>query len=207
MMTNGRIRAILAVAAVLLPAVQSAEAGKVLVKAPCRVLVDQPGDSEGGESLDLISADLGSNATHITAVIRVKALTRSNAEAPTGQAFYVEWTVPGAAQPLFLAATVSPTREWFEFGHTENIYRPDGGATGFFDEARSEVRVTAPLSAWADRAKLRKGTRLGSIKAATYRFVGVTVGELGAGSLQPGDVGVTRAVHVVGTVTCVAVGR
>ena len=184
-----------------------AAVAKVAPKVPCRILVDAAGDSEAGPPLDIVSADLGTSATHVTAVLRVPALARANPEAVTGQSWYVEWAV-GSSVPLFLGVRITPTSETFQYGHREgSTYRQAGVATGFVDMDRDEVRITAPFSVFAAQVKMGKGTRLSRVSANTYWFVGADTGDVGAGNHQPGDTATTAAVHVAGTPTCVPVGR
>jgi hypothetical protein len=79
-------------------------------------------------------------------------------------------------------------------------------ATGVVDPVANEVRITAPLSAFGPRA-MRRGAWLERVTA---------YGAVGAGSTQAGDATVETPVKdtvlssrpfVVGTATCVRVGR
>ncbi len=177
----------------------------------CNLLADAKGDDgsavfQHSESLDLVGGDIASSAKTVTAVIRVAKFTKSDtAAAPTGRAWYLEFSIPGGATPLWLGAQITPSGEIFRYGWVDGtIRRSLGTALGVFDEAKSEIRISSAVGIWAERGSVKPGAKLTGITAASYNFVGAAaVG----GSLQPGDTAETTNTYTAGAPSCVKVGK
>lgn len=200
-----KLRAALLASAVLAGAVF---VGSSQAAGPCNLIVDPAGDSEYGAPLDITGADIASDGKKVTAVIRLAEVNKSNGSAPTGQGWYFHFQPAGAATPLFLSAASNlTTSEAFNFGWLDGtINRSLGVATGVFDTARKEIRITAPATSWAERGSLKSGTKLSAVTATGYWYIGATVNGTGAGSLQTGDEAATTKTYNVGDKNCVVVG-
>jgi hypothetical protein len=159
-----KIRAALAMGALLATGVAGyADAAKP--KPLCKAFTDDKGDvvfaqasnetAYEDEALDLVSADLGSNAKTITAAIRVAklAVPASTSAAtvyelrfslPAGDPQFVLWAnVPGSGPATFGVGTVGdPSGQ-----AAVDLATSTGTATGVVDVAKSEIRISAPLSA------------------------------------------------------------
>lgn len=175
----------------------------------CNLITDEKGDGGGvfpySDSLDIVSADIASNAKLVTAAIRVAKYTASDSDtAPTGRAWYLEFMVPSAETPLWLGAQVTPTGTLFRYGWVDgSIRRSLGAVEGKIDEAKNELRITAPIGAWAERGSVKPGAKVSSLTAASYNFVGAAAA---GGSLQPGDDAAGNKTYIGGTASCVKPG-
>ena len=116
----------------------------------CNLITDAKDDNGGtfphSETLDIVSADIAPNATLVTAVIRVaKYKANDSSTAPTGRAWYLEFSVPKAEAPLWLGAQVTPTGTLFRYGWVDgSIRRSLGTVEGKIDEAKNELRICRP---------------------------------------------------------------
>lgn len=179
---------------------------------PCKTVTDATGDSEYGAPLDIVSGDLASNAKTVTAVFRLAEMSKSNSDAPTGQGYYFDFTPAGAATPIYLSYTVTPTTESFNYGWVDgSIHRSLGSATGVYDAAKKEVRVSAPVGAWTTYGNPKVGTKILGLTMTSYWVLGAYVpnpatgSTTGGGSLQTADDAVGKT-YVAGSPTCVTVG-
>lgn len=142
-------------------------------KPVCNLIADGTGDvTAPSANLDIVSADVASDAKKLTAVIRVAKLASSDGTAPTGVAYNFRFMLPGSTVRYYLLASAEPSTiggTTFEFGtiETGNALTPLGDATGTFDLAKSEVRITAPTSFGS--VKIKPGTKLVSLQALTQR--------------------------------------
>lgn len=187
----------------------------------CNLVVDPAGDDGGtlphNDSLDVLSADIASDAKSVTAVIKVAKLTATDNNAPSGRAWYFAFNVPGAATPIYLGATVTPTATNFAYGWVDgSINRSLGSATGKLDLAKNEIRVTAPIAAWGDRGAVKPKSKVTGLRTTSYYFVGaiapvpatpVTAANPGGGSLQPGDEALSAKTYIAAAPSCVVVGQ
>jgi hypothetical protein len=208
-----------------------ARAAKPPAKAVCNLVTDAKGDATynnvpGADGDDIITADLASDGTTITGVLRTAALTLPDPQAPLGRGYFVLFAAPGSADQLFVSARTYPQGTKFFYGYQGvdpntgvNTSYTLGDATGVVDAAKGEVRMSAPIKGLVAgaKAKLARGTKLVALTAQTYRIVGqgfvpsqspapgaprVPVG----GVLLPFD-DATGASYVMGTASCVAVGK
>ncbi len=199
------------------------------VKPVCNLVIDDKGDSTynnvpGSASDDIVSADVASDGVTITGVVRVAGLTTPDPQAPFGRAFFAEFTAAGSADVLFLSARTYPQGTQFVYGYRGvdptsglNTSYTLGAANGVVDTAKGEVRISTPVKGFVDgaKAKLAMGSKLSALTATTWRMagqgfvpsqsVGGTRVPLG-GLLLPFD-DATGGTYVVGTPSCVAVGK
>lgn len=188
-------------------------AGAAPAKPSCNLVQDPKGDGTGfvftdedylpnDPNLDLISGDIASNAKTITAVIRTDALAMSDPAAPTGRAYYANFTVGGTE--LFLAVRLDASGNGtynggFIDGRRQNL----GAATGVVDVAKKEVRISAPLSLFASQAVIKPGTKIADLNLLAQRYIGVA----GPGATPSADAAVGGKVYTAGGKSCVVVGK
>jgi hypothetical protein len=200
-------------------------------KPVCNLVADAKGDAAynnvpGADGDDIVSADVASDATTITGVLRTAALTSPDPQAPFGRGYFVLFSAPGSADQLFVSARTYPQGTTFVYGYQGvdpntgvNTSYTLGQATGVLDAAKSEVRISVPIKALVDgaKAKLAPGTKLSALTAQTYRIAGqgfvpsqspapgaprVPIG----GVLLPFD-DATGSSYVMSTPSCVVVGK
>jgi len=198
----------------------------------CHLITDPAGDPgpswekvPGDGSVDITSADIASNATTLTGVVRVASLTNPDPQAPAGQAYFLLFSVKGGNYPFFLSGRTYPTGNAWIFGYQApdpttgiNTSYTVAQGSGVVDLAKSEVRISVPLSAIRATLRLPAGTVLRSLEALTYRIAG-------QGLVPSQQVGPVRAplgglllqfdtayaapttVYVAGSPSCVPVGH
>jgi hypothetical protein len=181
---------------------------------PCKTIVDPAGDSTSGASLDILSADIASNAKTLTVVFRLADATKTNSDAPTGQGYYFDFYA-GGADPIYLSYTVTPTTEKFSYGWVETtangtLHHSLGNASGKLDPATKELHISAPVGSWTTYGKPKPGTKITGIALNTYWVVGAYVDSpvtsTGAASLQPAD-DASGKTYVAGAASCVVPGK
>jgi hypothetical protein len=197
----------------------------------CKLVSDPAGDSHiagtagpADSSLDLVGGDLATDASTLTSVIRVAKFSKTNPKAPLGQYYATVFSAKGADNSLFTAAGIYPTGTQFIYGYygpdpTNNLntFYKMGDAKGVIDAAKSEIRVSVPLAAFKEQAKIVKGTKLSGITLSANAVYGQrlvpsqSIGPspripIGGLSLQE-DTGTSTKAYVAGTPSCVAVGK
>jgi hypothetical protein len=212
------IRPVLALALVAAVAVGGAAsaAAKKQAKPPappvCNQIVDDKGDATAGAisasnepSWDLVSGDIGTDAKTLTTVIRVDKLAKSTSGDPLGSQWRFDFFV--GETNLYTQATSTPFGDRFVVGYTDTTSHAiaSSGATGVFDEAKNEVRVSAPLSAFDAQAKITPGAKLTQLAAQAGDYVN-TAGGSPSGSFAADDAAGAKP-YAAGTPTCVAVGK
>lgn len=157
--------------------------------------------------LDILSADIATDARSITTVIRVQDLGTALDAAGRrnqyrfsfkfGQNFgeIVTYAYRGLDGEQFLVSIPS------ENGSVTVDQLP---AKGVFDVARNEVRVTIPIAQANDSRPVRRGTYLSGLTATTFRGVGILPG---IGAATGMDSATSESRYLVGTPSCVQVGR
>ena len=207
----------------------------------CRLLVDPAGDDRvttdstttpqtedvyDSSDLDVVSADVASNAKNITAVVRTTTLHESDPESPTGRKWDVLFVV--GEQRYIMSATTAPdgyrgivyreTADYEEGGYGATAGEGIGRAKVDLDYKRKEVRITAPLSHFAPYTSISHGRHVRNIEVWAFHHYGtgggrvetptdfvVDYGSGGAGHSV--DHGVTKKTYVAGSASCVAVPR
>ncbi len=219
-----RLRTSLLAAALVL----TGYAGSAQAAAPvCNLIVDAEGDAvtvqgPSDDSVDIVSADVASDAKTLTAVIRIKKIANPNPLSPFGQSYFLVFSAAGAANQLFVSAGLYPTGNQFIFGYqavdpvlTINTSYSLGEGTGTVDMDKNELRVSVPIDAFKDQADLKPGKKLSGLIAEGRKVFGQRV----VPSQQVGPVraplgGLTLTAdtaegksYVLGTKSCVAVGK
>lgn len=158
------------------------------------------------DALDMVSGDLASNAKTITGVIRVVKLSTSAATSPVGLSFRLQFALPGQVDSnLYMAANRVGGTESFAVGVrdiTTNTSTKLADATGVFDVDKSEIRISAPLAAFADAGGIKPGAKLSlaDLDQTSSR-------PSGAGPSVFADVAVGAKTYVAGAPSCVVVGK
>ncbi|MDP9182317.1 MAG: hypothetical protein M3P04_06020 [Actinomycetota bacterium] len=193
----------------------------------CRTITDDVGDAAwpdfpelrgvpGDDGDDLVTADVASDGTQLTAVWRLVRLRQPNSSAPLGQTFTLEFRATGSPLLLYLSATNATLGPTYSFGYFEDVgplpqARPLGTGRGVFDVVHGEVRMTVATRGFAPaRVRIVRGTRLTSLSARSGRVVHpgaetpVVAGQ--HAFVQPDVLSFDRAEgsrYVVGTPSCV----
>ena len=167
------------------------------------------------DGLDITSVDVATNATTITAVVRFKAVSSAIATSPRGYTARVQFATPdalGADRTFYLDALVTGGTGTFQAGYrdvTANVSTKLTDATGVIDTKANEIRISAPLSAWAStNGGLKNGTVLDmGYDQTASRFV-ATNPATGSNTSAFADVVVgEEKSYKVGTPSCVPVGK
>lgn len=181
-------------------------------KPPCNALVDPAADATGfvvtpgpvpnDSNLDIVSGDLGADAKTITAVLRMTDLAASDSNAPTGRNYVILFTA--GDKELYLGAALdSSGAGTFSAGYVATRRTRLGDATGVVDTAKKEIRISAPLSVFADQAQLKPGMKLTDLNAYSQRFIGAS----GTGLTPTSDVAEGGKPYVVASASCVVPGK
>lgn len=191
----------------------SGTAGAAVKKPVCNQVQDPAGDATAGllapgnePSWDIVSGDVGSDKKTVTTVIRVAKLSKSTSVAPYGSQWRFDFQVNGVK--LYTQATSTPFGDGFIVGYTDSTSHSfsNSGATGVFDTAKNEVRVSFPLGAVAAQASIKPtGTHLSSLAASAGDYVN-TAGSSPSASIQADDATGAKD-YVSGNSTCVIVGK
>lgn len=238
-MTTRRVLAALLVAAPVLAAPVASAAPRTY----CHLLRDPIGDTSPqedvadgyGSEVDIVSADVATDARVLTAVVRLRDLASADpAHALYGRTYEFFFTI-GVERSYSLHAQFGNPTVATLFWHSEPWTNPEderagllvagarterlAGATARVVAARNEVRITVPLTAFGlHRDGIKRGTRLYDFAALTDRSVGDFPGsplpsEAGGARwyVHPGvpwDVanGTRSAHYVVGARSCVRPG-
>ena len=171
---------------------------KPKVKPVCNLVTDPAGDANGtgtgvnspasDQDLDLLGADIATNATTLTAVVRLSALDASDSTAPGGREYQVVFTVAGTVYSV--DAVLAPTGNSWDAGK----------GTGIVDAAHKQVHVSVPLSALG--IKVTRKTVFSTIGARSYR-VGGSDGLV----LGKADAADSASSYTAGRPSCVKVGH
>ena len=119
------------------------------------------------DNLDLVSADLASDGKVVTAVVRIKKLSRTIQTSPTGLTAAIGFHIGGDDHVVRLQGVlVTGQADRFEvavIGPDDLPNQPStyvGDVTGVVDLAKNEVRITAPAALLAPYGDLKPGTPL-----------------------------------------------
>lgn len=206
-------------------------AGGASAATACKLVVDDEGDAQFGttatpsnDSLDIVSADVATDAKSITTVIRVKKYAATDVVWAMGRTYYFNFRIPKYDNALYLYAGTFPEGTEFGFGWLDESMTPSslrtvGKATGVFDEAKSEIRVTAVLADFpkAQLPAVPRGTKLSGLKPEARGYTGQNAVKRpdGLPSSVPFYRGFVWVVddaegtksYTAGTKSCVAVGK
>jgi hypothetical protein len=172
----------------------------------CNLVTDIPGDASPlnngvsqayAPSLDILSADVASNGKVITAVIRVKALTKSEQNSPFGRQW--ELTAKDGNSSLGFDVYDGPFGTFFSAG------------TGVLDYAHNEVRISVPVKDIT--LPLTPGTVLTGFSVSTSTVVefdpAATLGNAFAppGGSEDSATAPATVKYMVGALSCVKPGQ
>lgn len=181
--------------------------------ASCNLVTDDEGDATGfvftdedylpnNPQLDLLSGDVASNAKTVTAVIRTKELALTDSQSPTGRAYYANFTADGTE--LYLAVRLDGSGAGlYSAGYIDGRRIGLGAATGVIDVAKKEIRISAPISLFAEQANLKPGRKITDLNLLAQRFIGAA----GAGATPSADAAEGGKAYTTGSKSCVTVGK
>jgi hypothetical protein len=191
-------------------------------KAPppsCNLVKDAVGDSSNSyqgapvfpadAGLDIVSADVVSDATAITAVIRLNAAPGS--ATVYAKRYIAQFTVAGLKNPMVLAAAITPTGNTFSFGY----YGTTTTGTGYNYSATQAtgritdkvISVTIPLADVAAEANLgaiKKGAKISAFAITANRRVPALTQV--TGQVIPADEATGKGPYYAGNKSCIKVG-
>jgi hypothetical protein len=195
-----RTRSLVAVAVIapLLAGVGTAHAAKKppAKKPVCKLVTDSANDGTGtgtgqtgpnDPNLDIVSADIATNAATLTAVWRLSAVDGSNSSSPTGRSYTMTFTVNDKTTTV--RAIISPAG---------NVWQ-GGDGTGFVDTKLKEIHLSVPLAKLV--IPVKANDKVGSLGASAWRWVGNQSISLGLV-----DSAASVATYVAGWPSCVKVG-
>lgn len=184
--------------------------------AVCNLIVDRAGDANnfaGADgSLDVVSADLASDATTVTAVFRLKKFDAVSPGAPQGRHYYLLFQPAKPTIRLFLNVTVLQGGvARYAWGAIEPIegtgitFYNDGQygvlnpATGFIDAGKNEIHVSALVKDVAAKGDVKPEGTIKRLEAATFYSAGLFI--------FPSDTATAKTNYVAGTPSCVKPGK
>jgi hypothetical protein len=196
--------------------------GGVAVAAPkakpvCNLIADEKGDGEGfvdssSGGLDVVSADIASNAKTVTAVLRLAAAppAAGDPNAPEGATYYVSWSAPGAANPVYLSAATDVTGAMtYAMGDIQpsptggQLYQnATGEVTGHVDG--SVITMNVDRGVFGSLASMKPGTKMSGLAANVFYPVEVP---MVGGLLETADEAAGTKPYIAGAASCVAVGK
>jgi len=208
----------LVVAVSLAVAGTAAAATKPVAKKVCNLVVDPAGDASlqaplpADEKLDIVGADVASNAKAFTAVIRVKNLSAATTS-QLGNELRLQFDLPGAEAPVWFGyASSAYGGEAFQYGvigkGTGGSTSPTGDAVGVVDTAKNEIRMTVSVSELSALGKAKPGSKVSNLSVTAAQLIGVAPNASGVyGFLsQPVD-DATGKSYVAGAPSCVVPGK
>lgn len=149
-----------------------------------------PAVAPNDPTLDVLSADVASNATTLTAVIRLASVdfAPTQGSAQTGHAYDVTFMARGTA--VVVRGVIAPTGESWA----------GGKGKGTVDKVKKEVRIHVPIASLA--VPFKPNEKLTELRATSWRWVG-SVGEVTLGLVDRAN-GV--APYTASAPSCVTVG-
>ena len=194
----------------------AAAGGALAAPAPsCNLMTDPTGDASfldtvpNDASLDIVGADVATDAKQLTGVLRVDKFSALSPTSPLGRGYYVLFNAPKAEFPIYLNVQITPDVTRYTWGTLETLpsgngrYTKQGDATGVVDAAKSELRITVPLAAIGAVTKLAKGTKLSNLTASTTSVIGTSAS---GGLVATIDEASSSKPYFVGSPSCVKPG-
>lgn len=210
-----RFRYSSAVAVLVLAVPVAVEASPVQV---CQLVVDERGDARDPKlgamaddaDFDLLSGDIATNGTTVTALLRLARLPETPSPL-VGTTYRFTFSVDGGRY-VYLSADVAGLATGFSAWEHDQA-SPVGGthrvgvATGVVDTARREVRISTSVTTFSQ--PILASSRLTALRMDSSRWYGYggdpIVGRTGTGSRI--DEAESPATYRAGTPSCVAVGK
>lgn len=212
-----------------------------VAKPVCNIITDPSGDAAfdpagtgtqtgpQDPNADVLSADISSNASFVTAVIRLKSLAQPDTTWPEAHFYMFSWSVPGHSSPVYLGATLDPNPASAAYG-PQFVFGDGGGVPsgsnavllyynissakvkGTVDTAKNTITLSVPISQLKGYGTFKPGTIFQSISVASQQLVNgpvlpTNVPAVG-GSIAWGfaDDTATGGNYVAGTPSCVKPG-
>lgn len=183
--------------------------------ASCNLMTDPKGDASfldtvpNDASLDIVGADVATDAKTLTGVLRVDAFSAVSPTSPLGRGYYVLFNAPKAEFPIYVNVQITPDVTEYTWGTLETLpsgngsYELKGTATGVVDAAKNELRVSVPLKDIAAVTKLSRGTKLSNLSASTTSVIGTSAS---GGLVATIDEASSSKPYFVGAPSCVKPG-
>ncbi len=186
-----------------------------------------PGQGQD-DALDIVTADVATDAKNLTTVIRMRKTATSTTSSPTGLQWQFTFTVDGTQ--LFTSVTTDPvngTQGTFGFfDKTLKSFSIAGTAAATVDTAKGEVRVTVPLASFAAptaahgaNTPIKRGGKLETMSATVsgglvvnspapipVPVLGTISGTLLTNPYPDGDIDASDKTYTAGTPSCVKIG-
>jgi hypothetical protein len=192
--------------------VAGAAVKKPAPKPVCNLVTDAAGDANGflvtglpavpsDKNLDILSADIASDAKNVTAVIRLAAVG-ADQTSPTGGTVYFNFSIGDTK--VFLSAVLNGATATYEAGDftgTNGQRHHVAGATGFIDTASKSIHITTAANTWTDIIKA--GTKLNTLNVLAQRYIG---NALVGGVTPTADDATSDKVYTGGAKSCVTPG-
>jgi hypothetical protein len=208
--------ACLAVTASLFGAsVASAAVKKPVVKPVCNLLTDDKADASflgaapNDGNLDIVSADIASDAKTMTAVLRLASYSETDLQAPLGRGYYVKFNAPGLDTPIYFNFQITPDVQAYEWGVQEVLatgngsYAQKGTATGFIPPT-GEIHISVPVSEVGSVGKVKPGAKLTNLTASSTMVLGTSVT---GGLVSTVDDAAATKSYIAGQLSCVKPGK
>lgn len=187
------------------------------LKPVCNLLTDAKGDATGGTGaandpvMDIISADVASNAKKITAVLRVQKLAATSVNYPLGISWRVSFTIADTNYTMSALSDRSGVASQTSYSDPTTGQGTIARAptTAVLDTAKNEVRITASVVAFGDRVNVKPGTAVTALSATTVGIFQLPVNPVVNGNLRyaTADTATGGSDYKAGTASCVVVGK
>lgn len=216
-MISRRPLVLVVIGALAVPCIGAQAAARPKVKPVCNLVVDDKGDPYGvrqapdatvpDDALDVLSADVATNAKTMTVVLRLAKLSTPPTTSPAGATYQMTFNVGSDPKIYYVSVSTDPSgASYSEFGSRESLPAVTsiatvlGTPTAVIDLAKSQVRASFPLSLFGSGVTLKKGvTKVLPVETTSGR------GTRGKGVFADDAVGGRS--YVLGAASCVAVGK
>ena len=186
-------------------------------KPVCNLLTDPKGDATGDAGaandpvMDIISADVASNAKKITAVLRVQKLAATSVNYPLGISWRVNFVIGDTTYTMSAISDRSGLAAQTSYADptTKQGTIARAPTTVVLDTAKSEVRITASAVAFGDRVNVKPGTLVTGLGALTVGIFQLPTNPVVNGNLSytTADTATGGKDCLAGTASCVVVGK
>ena len=211
----------------------SAQAAPAKAKPTCKTIIDPAGDTFAARSqdaqgaygpqedaLDIVSGDLASDGKTVTAVVRLKTLSRAIQTSPTGLTVGLDFLIGDSTSVVRLQAVlVNGSADRFEVSSKAADAVPNtpstyvGEVKGVVDAKKNEIRIHAPAALLAPYGAVKPGVKLfpnEAESATASRGVPAITTTPGQPMTTRGpfaDIAAGGAAVVVGAPSCVVPGK
>lgn len=185
-------------------------------KPVCNLLTDDKADASflgaapNDANLDIVSADVASDAKTVTAVLRLASFSETDAQAPLGRGYYLLFNAPGLDTPIYFNFQITPDLKRFTWGVRETLatgsgsYAKKGDATGVLDAAKGEIRISAPVADVNAVGKVKPGAKLTNLTASSTMVIGTSAT---GGLVSTVDDAEGSKAYIAGSLSCVKPGK